>query len=85
MTVQEKALEAYYNSITDSELLKLAANRSSFIDAAQQAMAREIRSRNLTQGTTSPSSSPGQPGEPEPGVPRSLVTRLTRVFARQRK
>jgi len=83
MTVQEKALEAYYNSITDSELLKLAANRSSFIDAAQQAMAREIRSRNLTQGTTSPSGSPGQPGEP--GVPRSLVTRLTRVFARQRK
>jgi len=82
MTVQEKALEAYYNSITDSELLKLAANRSSFIDAAQQAMVRELRSRNLTQASIS--GSPGQPVEPEPHGLR-LVTRLTRVFARQRK
>jgi hypothetical protein len=85
MTIQEKALAAYYNSITDAELLKLAVNRSSFIDAAQQAMARELLSRNLAQGKSSVAGWSEPSVEPEPHGVRRLVTRLAHVLAGQRK
>jgi hypothetical protein len=79
MTVQENALKAYYASLTDAELLKLADNRSSFIDAAQQAMASELLSRHLA-----PRADP-VPAAPEPSGLRALVKRLARVLPGQRK
>ena len=79
MTVQENALKEYYTSLTDAELLKLAENRSSFIQAAQQAMAQELHTRNLA-----PHAVPGPP-EPPPHGLRDLVNRLGRGWRRQRK
>ena len=48
MTRQEQALSAYYASMTDAELLSIAANRTSFIEVAQQALDHELAKRNLT-------------------------------------
>jgi len=47
MTVQETAFRTYYASLTDDELLKIAANKNSYIAVAQEALARELRLRNL--------------------------------------
>lgn len=47
MTVQEQAFRAYYASLADAELLKIAANKRSFIAVAQQALAQELEHRNL--------------------------------------
>jgi hypothetical protein len=48
MTTQERAFQAYYSSMTDDELMAIAANRTSFIDVAQKFMAEELLKRNLT-------------------------------------
>jgi hypothetical protein len=47
MTVQETAFRTYYASLTDAELLKIAANKGSYIAVAQEALARELKLRNL--------------------------------------
>ncbi len=47
MRVQEQAFRAYYASMTDGELLKTAANRSSFVDLAQQILSEELTRRKL--------------------------------------
>jgi len=79
MTVQQQALKAYYASITDGELLKLATNRSSFIEAAQAAMAQELTSRHLAPAVVPPSH------DAEPHHPAGLAKRLAHVFAGHRK
>jgi hypothetical protein len=48
MTGQEQAFRAYYASMTDAELLRIAANKTSFIDVAQKILADELMRRNLT-------------------------------------
>ena len=48
MTIQEQAFRAYYASMTDAGLLRIAANRSSFVDIAQKVLADELKKRNLT-------------------------------------
>jgi hypothetical protein len=48
VTGQEQAFRAYYASMTDAELLKIAANKTSFIDVAQKTLADELMRRNLT-------------------------------------
>ena len=47
MTAQQEAFKVYYSSLTDAELLKIAANRRSFLNVAQEALANELRGRNL--------------------------------------
>jgi hypothetical protein len=47
MTSQEQAFRAYYASMTDAELLKIAANKNSFIEVAQKVLADELKKRNL--------------------------------------
>ena len=47
MTVQEQAFRAYYASLTDAELLKIAANKRSYIAVAQATLARELKQRTL--------------------------------------
>jgi len=56
MTVQEQAFRTYYASLTDAELLKIAANQRSYITVAQEALVRELKHRNLEQndGTVAP-------------------------------
>jgi hypothetical protein len=48
VTGQEQAFRAYYASMTDAELLKIAANKMSFIDVAQKTLADELMRRSLT-------------------------------------
>jgi len=48
VTGQEQAFRAYYASMTDAELLRVAANKTSFIDLAQKLLADELMRRNLT-------------------------------------
>jgi len=79
MTVQENALQAYYASLTDAELLKLAANRSSFIDAAQQAMSREMLRRHLEMPAGP------LPAEPQTHGLGAMVKRLAGILPGQRK
>ena len=62
MRTQEEAFRAYYSGMTDAELLKTAANRSSFIDIAQKLLAEELAKRDLTVPADTP---PGAP-QPEP-------------------
>jgi len=47
MHVQEQAFRAYYASMSDSDLLAVAANRTSFIDLAQQILREELARRSL--------------------------------------
>ena len=54
MRTQEQAFRAYYASMTDPELLEVAANRVSFIPIAQKIVADELRKRGLN-----PSPPPG--------------------------
>jgi len=48
MRVQEQAFRSYYASKSDAEILAIAANRSSFIELAQQILAEELSRRHLT-------------------------------------
>ena len=61
MTVQEQAFRAYYASLADAELLQIAANRRSYISVAQEALARELKQRNLDpeQGAAAPNEGAG--------------------------
>ena len=47
MRVQEQAFRAYYASMTDEDLLAVAANRTSFIELAQQILHEEFDRRKL--------------------------------------
>ena len=55
MTIQEQAFRAYYASMTDEELLRTAANKSSLVDIAQKLLADELVKRNLTVPPRGPS------------------------------
>lgn len=61
MTVQETAFRTYYASLTDAELLKIAANKGSYIAVAQEALARELKLRDLQpeEGTVAPQKGAG--------------------------
>jgi hypothetical protein len=48
MTTQEHAFRTYYASMSDSDLLQIAANRISFIGTAQRVLADELDKRHLT-------------------------------------
>jgi hypothetical protein len=48
MRSQQQAFHAYYASMTNSELLQTARNRSSFIDVAQKVLGEELKKRNLS-------------------------------------
>ena len=48
MTEQEQAFSAYYASMTDVELLRIAANKTSFIDVAQKVLADELTRRGIS-------------------------------------
>jgi hypothetical protein len=49
MDIQEQAFRAYYASMTDSDLLAVAASKSSFLALAQQILSEEMARRNLAQ------------------------------------
>ena len=61
MPTQEEAFKAYYASMTDSELLAVANNRSSFIPAAQHPLTEELRRRKMTPPADSPAETSHSP------------------------
>jgi hypothetical protein len=73
VTVQQQAFKFYYSSLTDAELLKIAANKRSFVSAAQEALANELHGRNLAP------SEPSGPAENRTGESHpDPVTRMAR-------
>jgi hypothetical protein len=48
MRSQEQAFRAYYASMTDAELLQIAANERSFLAVAQKTLDGELAKRRLT-------------------------------------
>ncbi len=57
MRSQEQAFRAYYASMTDPELLQIAAHRNSYIAVAQRILSDEMERRHLT-----PAEPAGPPG-----------------------
>ena len=48
MKSQSQTFREYYASMTDADLLKMVANKTSFIQIAQKAMEDELARRHLT-------------------------------------
>ncbi len=48
MTTQDETFKAYYAAMADADLLKLAANKRSYIEVAQKMMADELDRRHLS-------------------------------------
>jgi hypothetical protein len=83
VTAQQQAFQAYYSSMTDAELMKIAANNRSFLDEAQAALASELRGRNLTPGE--PSRVRRQPAAQSHPNPVARMARKVRGwFSRER-
>ena len=66
MHVQEQAFRAYYASMSDRDLLAVAANRMSFIDLAQQILREELARRKL--------SLPAEASAPETATPEGAFS-----------
>ena len=75
MTIQEQAFRAYYASMTDEELLRTAANKSSLVDIAQKLLADELVKRNLTV----PPGGPSRPIASGQTTPATLAQRLAAI------
>jgi len=81
MTRQEQTFIAYYASMTDAELLRVASNRTSFIEVAQTILADELVKRNLVAPLAVPvdATLPAEPPAP------NVFERLTKMFGRVRR
>jgi hypothetical protein len=81
MTSQEQTFIAYYASMTDAELLRVASNRTSFIEVAQKILDGELVKRNLVAPLAVPVDATLQVEPPAPNV----FERLTKMFGRVRR
>jgi hypothetical protein len=71
MTSQVQTFKAYYAAMADEDLLKLAANKRSYVDVAQQIMSEEMDRRHLKL----PSDTQDAANRPEP-----FFAKLSRAF-----
>ena len=78
MRIQEQALRGYYASMTETELLHTAANKSSFIDLAQRLLTEEMARRHL-QVAPAMASRPAIGSEPPLGLAK-LTSMLRHAF-----
>jgi hypothetical protein len=76
---QEQAFRAYYGSMTDAELLEVAANKTSFIGIAQKILADELDQRHLTAPLATRQSAPERTAL---SLVSDLAKRLGGVFRR---
>lgn len=83
MTAQQQAFQGYYASMTDAELMKVAANRRSFLGVAQAALASELRGRNLSPGEPSPAAGNGT-AESQPNPVARMARKVRGWFSRER-
>ena len=75
MTAQQQAFKAYYSSLSDADLMKIAVNKRSFLEVAQEALVDELRGRNLVPSEPSPSAD-HRTGEPHPGFLARIARKL---------
>ena len=83
MTAQQEAFKVYYSSLTDADLMKIAANRHSFLDVAQEALANELRGRNLAPPEPSRSAD-DRSAESHPTPPAGIARKVRGWFSRER-
>jgi hypothetical protein len=83
MTTQQQAFKAYYASLTEAELLKIAANKRSFLDVAQEALANELRGRNLAPSEPSQSAD-NRTAAPHPNPLARMARKVRGLFSRER-
>jgi hypothetical protein len=69
--------------MTDAELMKIAANKSSFLAVAQAALDNELRGRNLTAGEPSPSGD-NRAAEFHPNPVARMARKVRGWFSRER-
>jgi hypothetical protein len=82
VTAQQEAFKVYYSSLTDADLMKIAANRHSFLDVAQEALANELRGRNLAPSEPSPSADK-RTAEPLPNALERMARKVRGWFSRE--
>lgn len=82
MTAQQQAFKVYYSSLTDAELLKIAANKRSFLDVAQEALANELRGRNLTLSEPSQSAD-NRTAESHPNPLARMARKVRGLFSQR--
>jgi hypothetical protein len=80
VTAQQQAFKVYYSSLTDAELMKIAANKRSFLDVAQEALANELRGRNLAPSQ----SADNRTAEPHPNPLARMARKVRGLFSRER-
>ena len=83
MTAQQQAFKVYYSSLTDAELMKIAANKRSFLDVAQEALANELRGRNLAPSEPSRSAD-NRIAEAHPNPVGRMARKVRGWFSRER-
>lgn len=83
MTAQQQAFKVYYSSLTDAELMKIAANKRSFLDVAQEALANELRGRNLAPSEPSRSAD-NRIAEAHPNPVARMARKVRGWFSRER-
>lgn len=83
MTAQQKAFHVYYSSLTDAELLKIAANKRSYLEVAQEALADELRGRHLAPTEPSPSGA-NRTAEPHANFLARMARKVRGLFSRER-
>ena len=83
VTTQQQAFKAYYASLTEAELLKIAANKRSFLDVAQEALANELRGRNLAPSEPSLSAD-NRTAPPHPSSLARMARKVRGLFSRER-
>ena len=79
MTIQEQAFITYYASMTDTELLQVASNKTSLIEVAQKTLDNELVKRNLVTPVMVPNDQPVQVALPAFNVFRRLSKMFERV------
>ena len=83
VTIQQQAFKAYYASLTEAELMKIAANRRSFLDVAQEALANELRGRNLAPSEPSQSAD-NRTAAPHLNPLARMARKVRGLFSRER-
>jgi hypothetical protein len=83
VTTQQQAFKASYASLTEAELLKIAANKRSFLDVAQEALANELRGRNLAPSEPSQSAD-NRTAAPHPNPLARMARKVRGLFSRER-
>jgi hypothetical protein len=83
VTAQQHAFQVYYSSLSDAELMKIAANKRSFLDVAQEALADELRGRNLAPSEPSQSAA-NRTAESHANPLARMARKVRGLFSRER-